>query len=217
MATSKNHHSESSQTQISANSADNTKMQIVMSNLITLIIALTASFFTYQGGRETNDVDMYKTLVMQYEGQQKRMGEMQAQIIKSNLRIIELEAEIRREVSHEDVLRSYIDSLPAPAWIKRARSNGEFEMYLINKAYSYKYGISKGIYEGRTDRELGLFEEAEIRNWELNDRAIYQSGGSIRTTEMVIDNGVKTQVGVWKFAIELPGGDQGVGGLVVNE
>ena len=197
--------------------SDSTRMQIVISNLFTLLISLSASYFAYQDTKDTNSVDMYKTIVMQYENQRKVMGEMQAQIIKSNLRIIELEAEIRKEVSHESVLRTYIDSLPAPAWIKRSRPNGEFEMYLINKAYSYKYGISKSVYEGKTDRELGLFEETQIKNWERNDRAIYKSGGSIRTTEMVIDNGIKTKIGVWKFSIELPDGDHGVGGLVVDE
>lgn len=199
------------------NTTDSTRMQIVLSNLVTLLIALAASFFTYQGSRETNNVDMYATLVLQYENQQKRMSEMQSQIIKSNLRIIELEAEIRREVRHEDVLRSYIDSLPAPAWIKRARPNGEFEMYLINKSYSHKYGISKTIYEGRSDREIGLYPENQLSNWEKNDQLVYSTGGSIRTTEMLMDNGVKKEVSVWKFAIELPGGDQGVGGLVVEK
>lgn len=196
---------------------DSTRMQIVASNAFTLLISLSASYFAYQGTSEATGVDMYKTIVMQYENQRKTISEMQGQIIKSNLRIIELEAEIRKEVSHEDVLRSYIDSLPAPAWIKRSRPNGEFEMYLMNKAYSYKYGISRGVYEGKTDRELGLFKEEQIKNWEMNDKAIYRSGGSIRATEMVIDNGIKTKVGVWKFSIELPGGDHGVGGLVVDK
>lgn len=198
-------------------SADNTKTQIVVSNIITLALALSASFLTYKGQEKTENVDIYKAMAMQVESQRKQLGEMQAQIIKSNMRIIELETEIRREVSHDDVLRAYIDSLPTPAWIKRARSNGEFEMYMINNKYSHRYGISKSRYEGKTDRELGVFAVNSISQWAKNDEQVYLSGGSTRINEYVYKTGVKKVVTVWKFAIELPDGKQGVGGLVIDE
>ena len=192
-------------------------MQIVVSNLITLALALSASFVTYKGQESSENVDIYKAMAMQVESQRKQLGEMQAQIIKSNMRIIELEAEVRKEVSHDDVLRAYIDSLPAPAWIKRARPNGEFEMYMINSKYSHRYGISKQRYEGKTDRELGVFAANSVSQWAKNDEQVYLSGGSMRTKEYVYKTGIKKVVTVWKFAIELPNGKQGVGGLVIDE
>lgn len=196
---------------------DNTRMQIVVSNIITLCLALTASFVTYKGQESTENVDIYKAMAMQVESQRKQLGEMQAQIIKSNMRIIELEAEVRKEISHEDVLRAYIDSLPAPAWIKRARNGGEFEMYMINSKYSQRYGISKTRYEGKTDRELGAFAENSVSQWAKNDEKVHLTGGSLRTKEYVYKTGIKKVVTVWKFAIELPNGKQGVGGLVIDE
>lgn len=196
---------------------DNTRMQIVVTNLITLIIALSASFVTYKTQESTESVDIYKAMAMQVESQRKQLGEMQAQIIKSNMRIIELEAEVRKEISHEEVLRAYIDSLPAPAWIKRARPNGEFEMYMINTKYSHRYGISKSRYEGKTDKELGVFAVNSVSQWAKNDEEIYLSGGSMRIKEYVYKSGIKKVVNVWKFAIELPDGKQGVGGLVIDE
>ena len=196
---------------------DNTRMQIVVSNLITLALALSASFVTYKGQESSENVDIYKAMAMQVESQRKQLGEMQAQIIKSNMRIIELEAEVRKEVSHDDVLRAYFDSLPAPAWIKRARPNGEFEMYMINSKYSHRYGISKQRYEGKTDRELGVFAANSVSQWAKNDEQVYLSGGSMRTKEYVYKTGIKKTVTVWKFAIELPNGKQGVGGLVIDE
>jgi len=106
--------------------------QIVITNSVTLVSAIMASYFMFQGQKTTSESDVYNSTLERMRVQDSTISNLQAQIAKANLRILDLEAQVRREVKHSDVLQSYIDNIPSPAWIKRLNGDGVFEMYLIN-------------------------------------------------------------------------------------
>ena len=189
--------------------------QLIFTNLLTLVISITSSIFALESQKEASSSSIYNSTLERMKAQDELISSMQVQITQASIRIIELESEVRKEVQYADVLSAYIDSLPTPAWIKKARPDGVFEMFLINDAYSKAYGISKKRYEGKSDSEVWPKEIAEL--WTKNDRQVYNSGTSIKTYEYMFELGKQKKISVWKFAIDLSDGQQGVGGLVVGD
>lgn len=96
------------------------------------------------------------------EGQ---VANLQAQVIKQNAEIVQLKVQLNSKVDIYAMLEEVLDGVPFPAWIKRVErdANGSvrFPMAMINKAYEYRYGISKHRYAGSTDAEIWPKEVAD--------------------------------------------------------
>lgn len=203
-----------------SNSNNNSIKQIVITNMVTLAISLSTAYVALQGKREEVGGGIYQSTLERMRAQDETISNLQAQITKANIRIIDLEAQVRAEVNHGEILQSYLDSVPTPAWIKRLNDDGLFEMYMINKKYSEYYGIAKNRYEGKTDYQVWPREIADA--WHANDMRVYYTGGYLRSQEDIPVSGAGTESSetkeatVLKFTISLPLGEQGVGGMIIE-
>ena len=133
---------------------------------------------------------------------------------QSDIFALKLEYELNRKETRLNIIEAYLDALPIPAWIKRQRDDGEFEMIMVNQAYVSAYGKSKALYKGRTDAQVWPENMAKI--FKVSDDAIIESKGVLRTIQNISDKDGEKQVVVWKFFIELKSINSiGVGGIVV--
>ncbi len=182
--------------------------KLLLTNLVTLVGAVLTCYALLS----QSNSDAYKATI-------DRMDSMQAQLLAANLRIVELEAEIRQNEDRESVLQNYIDSVPFPMWIKVKRDDGKFEMYMINNAYVYQFRVTKREYEGRTDYDFWPHDVA--KEFEKNDLKVISSGGFMKAREKVpskgINGGRSEATWVWKWKIDLPDGMKGVGGFLIPE
>lgn len=132
--------------------------------------------------------------------------------LESDLFIVKLEYELQRTHSELAIIQKYIDSMPMPVWIKKKPFEGAPVMVLINEAYEQRYGISKEAYKGRTDREVWPLDIAE--GFQKADEEVLRRKTAVKTLEEVIINGQRKTETFWKFYLELPKGEQGIGGLI---
>ena len=187
---------------------------VLTTNVITLIIGFGASYATITASHKSGQASAYSATLDRMHKQDQTISDLQAQIVRANIKIINLESRLRSSSDY------YIDSIPAPAWIKELNKKGQFVMLMINKAYSKKYGISKRYYAGKRDDQVWPPKIAE--SFENNDRQVLMKGGSIEFLEEIpqkarTKGGGKTElVALLKFSFELPDGKEGVGGLMIN-
>lgn len=202
-----------------SNNSNNLK-QMIITNVITMALSLSTAYIALQSKREEIGSNIYQSTLERMRVQDETISNLQAQITKANVRIIDLEAQVRAEANHGEILQSYLDSIPTPAWIKRLNDDGLFEMYMINKKYSEYYGIAKNRYEGKTDYQVWPREIAD--QWHVNDMHVYYTGGYLRSNESIpikgtgMDSSETEKMTVLKFTIDLPLGEQGVGGMIIE-
>jgi hypothetical protein len=201
--------------------ANNNFKQMVVTNLVTLVVALMSSYFMFAGQQVNSETGVYSSTLERMRVQDEMISTLQEQISTANLRILELEGQVRREANHHDIVQSFIDSIPLPMWVKRLNAEGVFEIYLINKKYSETYHIGKSRYQGQTDFDVWPMSIAE--KYQADDRAVFFSGGYMQTVSDIPVRGVGTgesptkKFSVLKFGVDLPLGAQGVGGIVLGE
>ena len=187
---------------------------VIISNIATVLISVSASYVALSGQDKTSHASIYQSTIERMNAQDRLISELRISQTISDLRIIELEAEIRQSGNHSSVLRAYINGLDSPAWIKRRGEDGSFSMYITNDAYSSAYGKSRYVYEGHKDSDN--WPETISSVWRSNDLLAYRTGKAIRVLEQVPGpDGKLTEVDVWKFPIDLPDGTQGVAGIVI--
>jgi len=179
------------------------------------IVTLVAAFFLFSGTQGGNNASMLESAFNQINKQEVTMTNMRAELIKTQIRVIDLESKLRENVNRKELLQGYINSLPFPAWIKKRREDGMFEMVMINEAYTAEYKKTPTQYIGKTDYEVHPHDLAV--QYEINDLQVATSGGYIRTIEDVKVNGKRITVDIFKFAIELPVGGVGVGGVAIRD
>lgn len=200
--------------------ANNNFRQIVITNIVTLLAALISSYFMFAGQQATSSTGIYASTLERMRVQDVMISKLQQEVAKANLRILELQSQVRREANHHDIVQSFIDSVPLPMWVKRLDENGVFEIYLINKKYSETYRIGKSQFEGRNDYDVWPKEVAD--KFQAIDMSVFFSGGYINTITDIPIGGVglgKTETKkfrVLKFGVDLPLGEQGVGGIVLG-
>lgn len=194
---------------------DNPLRTVIISNIITVLLSISASYVALKGQDKSTDASIYQATIERMNAQDQMISRLRISQTQADLRIIELEAEISKSGNHSDILRSYINGLDTPAWVKKRDKYGEFTMYIINDAYTEEYGKSRYVYEGSSDTDI--WSGDLVKAWRDNDERAFSSGRTIRVTEQVVNSkGVTVEVEVWKFSIELPTGEQGVAGFVIN-
>lgn len=109
----------------------------------------------------------------------KSVGKARADGIKSEVQKQIAELKYHTDISVQKLnglLTSVIHSMPAPAWLKVARTDGngnvEFYMSELNDAYASTYGIERINYLGKTDLQAGWplnvanrFREHDLHVW----------------------------------------------------
>ena len=94
-------------------------------------------------------------------------------------KITKLTIELSDKYSPDEALKTYIDNMPFPAWVKVVNGSGsaaEFTMWHLNREYEDVFNIRKESYIGKTDFEvwpqrlaLGFYEnDLSILNTEIS-------------------------------------------------
>lgn len=160
-----------------------------------------------------------ETCTSQITALQKRVNELEDRSIsyfsdKTNLNIDlhKLQFELEKKENRIDIIESYLDKVPTPAWITQKESDGRYRMVFINKAYAERYGISKDKYKNAFDNEVWPHDiSSEFKK--AND-FVTRNKGSLKAVEVVLENGQKVERVFWKFYIKMHDGKDGVGGIL---
>lgn len=132
-----------------------------------------------------------------------------------NLELLDLKIKLKKEYNRKELLQSFLDSLPFPAWIKTKREeDGLFVMSMINDQYVMKYNIAKSKYEGATDYDLHPIDIAAA--FEKADNEVLLQSNTVTTKEYVMIDGVKTPIVVWKFIVRDDQEVVGIGGVSLD-
>jgi hypothetical protein len=131
-----------------------------------------------------------------------------------NLQVLDLKIKLKAEYDRKQLLQTFLDSLPFPAWIKTKREDGLFVMEMINDAYVIKYQVTKKAYQGATDYKI--HPRHLVKQYEKSDNLVISSNKPVTAHEEVKVNGVIIPLIVWKFSIELDDDRSGVGGIALN-
>lgn len=183
-------------------------------HLVTLLTTLVASYFIFAGNQENTQAQMLESAFKRMDSQEVIITQLRTELVQTQLRLIELEAELNDNVTRAELLQNYLNYLPFPAWIKRQRKDGKFEMVMINEAYTSEYGITATRYVGKTDYDVHSFELAQ--RYEENDLRVLSTDGPIRTSESVRVNDIEIPIEVFKFAMPISNNEYGVGGVAIS-
>ena len=185
--------------------------------IITNIVTLSGSFFAFKSSQDQSTVALMKTALEQVQVQSREIVELRALLLTAQIKIIDLENQVRVNVNETDLMSEFLDALPFPAWIKRYREeDGLFEMTLINQHYTADFGYTENEYIGKTDFDIHSRELAETY---LSDDLIVLTTEKIRVIEQIVitKNGAVKKIFVYKFIIHLPNGELAVGGVAIDK
>lgn len=133
---------------------------------ITAMSLITVQFLTNMqssGSDVLKDLASYReTLVAENQALRNELSEMrnelddmQNQLAAANAVITQMQADrADADTDVHEVLTSYYENIPLPAWLKKFEDDGQLRMVFINDAYAQMFGVSKLRYEGRTDSEV---------------------------------------------------------------
>ena len=161
------------------------------------------------------------TLAVAYERIDKlesQVDALRAELTASHSRHLELLSQLRLGLDPMVVLENFIDPLPQPAWIKEvvthADRDPDFRMLVVNRAYEDEYGVTRALYEGKTDFEVGLWPLAVAQAFHENDLDIWKKKGSGQYEETFPKLGIMVTRHVVKYLVPIPGGRFGVAGVI---
>ncbi|WP_416398120.1 hypothetical protein [Allohahella sp. A8] len=185
-------------------SRDRRNTVMVVVKALGAIGVIAAALFTYMGQLDTNEVkrlDSQNVHIKQLQSDVKILRELvesanqeltsirehsvqkDLKIAQLTMQVEALKAIISREVNLHDWLQDDIDANPFPIVIKRIDHESravKFPTYLVNNAFSQRFGVSKRRYEGKTSAEIfsprshavfyaGNKHVYENRTWRLQD------------------------------------------------
>lgn len=128
----------------------------ILPHLLTALTAFGVAFFSLQATKETSSAGLVETL---YE----RVGVLERKVFSQNAEILQLQMQLASAEESEEILFSYIDSMPYPAWIKRVQGdadNPDFVMWHLNPEYSESFGVTLNKYKGKSDFDIWPNETA---------------------------------------------------------
>ena len=211
---------------------DNSFLALVVVALISALGAFGASYVTFIGVADKTDLErltqaersitqmrkdyheLRTLLTLENSKLRKEADDLRKSNIMLNLQVLDLKIKLKAEYDRKQLLQTFLDSLPFPAWIKTKREDGLFVMEMINDAYVLKYQITKKMYQGATDYKV--HPKNIVKQYEISDNLVVNSSKSVTAHEEVKVNGTIIPVIVWKFSIELDDGRLGVGGVALN-
>lgn len=202
---------------------------ILITNLTTLIGTIATAYLLFASSNQTTRSQSQNafntnllTRVQQQDAKIEKLetetSKLKAQLMESNLKNIELMSKLSKEVNANAILFNYLDSNPLPAWIK----DSNLKMYAINRAYEQTYCKYRNAYIGKTDYDV--WPENIAKQFIENDKIVQKSQGYVMFKEKIDNYDCisgellgKVQLTIWKFAVQLPDGTRGVGGITVAE
>jgi hypothetical protein len=190
--------------------------------MLNIAVTLTIAYFAFSGTKDTNDASILESAFARMQAQDLLIGDLrdglmmqQEQLQAANVRILELEALVRVNLSAgNQVIQETINTLPIPYWIKQKQDDNTFVMFMMNDAYTSQFNVMRGDYIGKSDTDLHPPELAE--RYRLNDMVVINSGRSLRTKEEVLVNGELVPIQVFKFPVNIQGCQQCVGGIAIT-
>ena len=196
---------------------------LIAVTLLTNLGTFAGSYMASLGTTETNYLDRLKHTEERMTKMEERTqafrramlkenDELRSINIKVNIENSALKVKLQKENDRRELLQSFLDSLPFPAWIKTKReSDGAFVMEMINDAYVMRYQVSKSRYEGYTDYDIHGSKLGEA--YAKSDNYVLKHNRYKTFNEVVGVNGKMIPLVVWKFIISADGESQGVGGV----
>ncbi|MFT6586075.1 MAG: hypothetical protein ACJAUY_000656 [Cognaticolwellia sp.] len=211
---------------------DNSFLALVVVALISALGAFGASYVTFIGVADKTDLErltqaeqsitqmrkdyheLRTLLTLENNKLRKEADDLRKSNILLNLQVLDLKIKLKAEYDRKQLLQTFLDSLPFPAWIKTKREDGLFVMEMINDAYVIKYQVTKKAYQGATDYKI--HPRHLVKQYEKSDNLVISSNKPVTAHEEVKVNGVIIPLIVWKFSIELDDDRSGVGGIALN-
>lgn len=182
-----------------------------MNNFLASVLVALLAFFGV----------VFKEFYDDRKGLEARMAELEQRSYEehklrqaADLLAMDLRYRLQKSVNQLDVIQTYIDSLPLPAWVKKRRDDGQFEMIMINNAYVKRYDVSKFEYVGKTDRQIWGDENAI--KFEKIDQLVYDTKRRFCGKTSINDHDKNDVVDFCKFPLIIGTTDYGVGGVVVS-
>ena len=172
----------------------------------------------YKTANDENDFNKIQVIINHLTNELEKAKQREERSIKIILdqgkEILRLMSELQDKTSQTDLLQSFIEALPFPAWIKKRGDDGIFRIVTINENFVIRYGISKKRAVGKSDFELYPLDLAE--EYQRGDREVHQSGKTFRSKSEMLKNNKRVQVEYVKFTLNLPSGFSGVGGVITD-
>ena len=178
-----------------------TSMTGIIMALIGLLSTITATMY----------VDRQKLEDRVYELEREIKLEVSLKH-KIELENLILENRLSQTINTIDIIQAYIDSLPFPVWIKKRIGPFQYEMVIINTAYTRVFNITKVQYQGRSDFDVWPTELAQ--KFTQLDESVFNSKKVECKEEPVIKQAKPSLDLVCKFPIKLNGKFIGVGGAI---
>lgn len=188
-------------------------------------VAVIAFFGTFANGAmiyktstDQNDFDKIQVIINHLTDELNKAKAREERSIKIILdqgkEILRLMSELQDKTSQTDLLQSFIEALPFPAWIKQRGDDGIFRIVTINENFVIRYGISKKRAVGKSDFDLYPLDLAE--EYQRGDREVHKSGKTFRSKSEMIKRNKRVPVEYIKFTLNLPSGFNGVGGVITD-
>jgi hypothetical protein len=140
----------------------------------------------------------------------ERLAQLEERVEKQARQITTLTIELSRKYEPDGALRSYMNNMPFPAFIKiverDAANNPIFINWHINPAYQTRYEIDRAAYKGATDFEMWPKEIATAYN--SFDRYVLAIG------KAQCDIVIKQRVCKWPTIVE---GKQAIAGIILED
>lgn len=108
-------------------------------SLLTAVVAFTGYYFSF-----TNH-------------QGAKLDALRKELFAQQAQITDLKIRLSKKYESTDVLRSYLDGMPYPAWLKTVEIKDEeesFAMWHINRKYENMFDVSNLGYRGKSDFEI---------------------------------------------------------------
>lgn len=192
-----------------------TKIYLFAALLIPNLVTGIGSYYAGKNNEDRLESDQLKTAYEQISKLTKESDSQRKANYECAKEKLELYAKILEKSDDFALLEGLLDSLPFPAWIKRQRDDGEFEMVFINEAYTVEFAITKSEYIGYTDNKVHGKELAD--EFKKNDLFVLETKRHLKTIEKATSRGIEKEILVYKFMFALPSGEDGIGGVSIHD
>lgn len=134
------------------------RLALLGPHFITAVTSIVAAYFLFVSTGDQTKARLVDTCYKRIESLEGRIKEQEERHFKQTVTIAEFKAKLAQRFEDDDALVSFLDALPFPAWFKYVEydedENPVFINGYINTAYSFRFGVSKARYFGKTDFEV---------------------------------------------------------------
>lgn len=176
-------------------------------------------YYVNEGSEAQTTSDMVETLFVQVQAQSEKIELLQVKLFDQQSEILSLKLKLSTKYEHSLILKSYLDSMPYPAWIKKVSFDVDekpvFTMWYINKAYEKEFKITNSFYTGKTDFDVWTkdiaqeFHDADVQVLNRMDQKCLEES----YTETAFDSETMVSAISCKWPIRIEG-NVGISGII---